>query len=196
MCGERRIGLILAVILALIPSVGMARVVLMDKETALDHAFPHADRVERKTLFFDSTDKAEVRRLAQAPFKSGLFTVYIGYRDGEVQGYTFIDTRTIRTKPAAFMVVLSPTGQVRMVRILAWNEPPEYQPMRRWLEQFKAHREPQLRLNQEIQGISGATLSSRTLTRGVRRALAVYKLRLGEKDTNKEPTGYALQHHR
>lgn len=178
MCSEMRIWLIKAVVLLLIPSLGMAGpVVLMDKQTALKRAFPQADRIERETLFFGSAARAEVSRRAQAPFDSGLFTVYIGYQAGEIQGYTFIDTRIVRTKPATFMVVLSPSGRVRMVRVLAWTEPPEFQPMRRWLDQFENHELSQgLQLDQDIQGISGATLSSRTLTEGVRRALAVYQL--------------------
>ncbi|MDN5848158.1 MAG: FMN-binding protein [Nitrococcus sp.] len=155
----------------------------MDKQTALKHAFPQADRIERETLFFDSAARAEVSHLAQAPFDSGLFTVYIGYRAGEIQGYTFIDTRIVRTHPATFMVVLSPKGRVRMVRVLAWTEPPEYQPMRRWLEQFEGHEGSQeVQLDQDIQGISGASLSSRTLTDGVRRALAVYQFCLENTD--------------
>ncbi|MDN5870248.1 MAG: FMN-binding protein [Nitrococcus sp.] len=181
---ETRNWLLKALILLLIPSLGMARaVVLMDKQTALQRAFPQADRIERETLFFDSAARAEVSRLAQAPFESGLFTVYIGYRAGEIQGYTFIDTRIVRTHPATFMVVLAPKGRVRMVRVLAWGEPPEYQPMRRWLAQFEGHEETRgLQLDQDIQGISGATFTSRTLTEGVRRALAVYQFCLEHTD--------------
>ena len=39
---------------------------------------------------------------------------------------------------------------------------------------------PQPRLGGEIQGMSGATLSSRMLTDGVRRALAVHAVKLAE----------------
>ncbi len=49
-------------------------------------------------------------------------------------------------------------------------------PPERWLAQFDERRlEPSLSLGGSIHGIAGATLSSRAVTNGVRRALALYE---------------------
>ncbi|KPV40739.1 hypothetical protein AN478_05445 [Thiohalorhabdus denitrificans] len=161
-------------------SAGRAEV-LMGKEEALAAGLPGAAEVEKETLYLSEEERAEIQERADAKLESRLFTVYKGLDGDTVTGYAFIDTRTIRTKPATFMVVLSPEGKVRQARVLAWEEPPEYKPGERWLAQFEGHGlEPHTRLGGEIQSMSGASLTSRTLTDGVRRALAVHTVKLAE----------------
>ncbi|MFA9461850.1 FMN-binding protein [Thiohalorhabdus methylotrophus] len=173
----------LALILALLlagPAIGRAEV-LMTKDEALAAGLGKAERVEKEVLFLSDAERQEVQQKARAELKSQLFTVYKGMAGDAITGYAFIDTRTVRSKPATFMVVLSPEGKVRELRVLAWKEPPEYRPSGRWLAQFEGHGlEPHTALGREIQGMSGASLSSRTLTDGVRRVLAVYRVKLAE----------------
>ncbi|MFP4560197.1 MAG: FMN-binding protein [Thiohalorhabdus sp.] len=153
------------------------------KEEALDAGLPDAAEVEKETLYLSEEERKQIEDRADAELESRLFTVYKGLDGDTVTGYAFIDTRTIRTKPATFMVVLSPEGKVRQTRVLAWKEPPEYKPGERWLAQFEGHGlEPHTRLGGEIQSMSGASLTSRTLTDGVRRALAVHAVKLAEDD--------------
>jgi Na+-translocating ferredoxin:NAD+ oxidoreductase RnfG subunit len=94
-----------------------------------------------------------------------------------VLGYAMIDIHNVRTMPEAFMVVLSPQGNVKSVRVLAFHEPLDYLPNQRWYGQFdeKSLASP-LRLGGDIHGVVGATLSARATTRGVRRALAYYQV--------------------
>jgi Na+-translocating ferredoxin:NAD+ oxidoreductase RnfG subunit len=73
--------------------------------------------------------------------------------------------------------VLTPDGALRSVRVLAFHEPTEYQPSERWLAQLGGKRlGPDLRLKRDIQGIAGATLSSQSVVRAVRTALALYQV--------------------
>ncbi|HEY5659095.1 MAG TPA: FMN-binding protein, partial [Myxococcota bacterium] len=108
---------------------------------------------------------------------SRLVRIYTGFEKGAVVGYAFIDVHTVRTLPEAFLVVLTPEGAVRSLRVLAFHEPLEYKPSDRWYLQFeeKSLAEP-LRLGGDVHGIVGATLSARATTRGVRKALALYEV--------------------
>ena len=152
--------------------------VLMERDEALATAFPEAE-VEKRILYFSEDERARVEELARAPMDSGLFTTYVARSDGAVAGYAFIDTRTVRSKAATFMVVLGPEGDVRSTRILAWQEPPEYQPPQRWLAQFTGGRlDAGLEAGEDIHAMSGATLSTRVLTEGVRRVVAIHRLKL------------------
>ncbi len=100
-----------------------------------------------------------------------------GIRDGDVIGYALIDVHNVRTLPEAFMVVLSPAGDVRSLRVLAFHEPLEYKPTNRWYRQFDNKSiDARLRLGGDVHGVVGATLSARATTRGVRRALAYYQV--------------------
>jgi uncharacterized protein with FMN-binding domain len=78
------------------------------------------------------------------------------------------------------MIVLTPDGQLSRIEMLAFHEPPEYQPPARWFE--KLYRRPleDLRLNQGVDAISGATLSSRAAVDGARKVLAIYRLAVKE----------------
>ena len=72
------------------------------------------------------------------------------------------------------MVVLSPEGEVRQVVTLAFHEPPEYQPPEAWFGQLQGKPLAELDFNKGIQGISGATLSTRAAVNSVRKVLAIY----------------------
>lgn len=162
--------------LAGLPDAGGAEVYLSQEE-AIAQAFPEATRVERSTHVLDEEQARAVEKLAQAPLESRLVTIWEGHRDERILGHAFIDIHTVRTLPEAFLVVVSAEGQVQQLRLLAFYEPPEYAPPARWLEQFD--QEPlseRLHLGGGIHGIAGSTLSSRAVTRGVRRALALFEV--------------------
>ena len=77
-----------------------------------------------------------------------------------------------------------PGGEVRSLRVLAFYEPLDYLPTKRWYRQFEAKSaDAALRLGRDIHGVVGSTLSSRAATAGVRRALALHRVLLSETDT-------------
>jgi Na+-translocating ferredoxin:NAD+ oxidoreductase RnfG subunit len=151
--------------------------VFHSRSEALELAFPDADRIEDESVLLDDELAAAVEQRAQAQLESRIVRIYRGYREGELLGYAFIDVHNVRTLPEAFLVVLSPEGDVRSLRVLAFHEPLEYMPTDRWYRQFEAKSlaEP-LRLGGDVHGIVGATLSARATTNGVRRALAFYEV--------------------
>ena len=173
---SRRLHLaLLTLALSLVPAAGSAEV-FAAKNEALAEAFPGADSIRPHTLVLDDAKAAVIERRSQGALESRLATIHTATRDGAVIGYAIIDVHTVRTFPEAFLVVLDPEGRVRDTRILAFYEPPEYMPPAHWLDQFDDRKlDAELRLGGEIHGISGATLSSRALTTGVRRALALYE---------------------
>lgn len=151
--------------------------IFYSRSEALKLAFPDADRIEDQSILLDDEQAGRIEELAKSKLESRLVRISRGYRGSELLGYAVIDVNTVRTMPEAFLVVLSPGGEVQMLRLLAFHEPPEYMPPARWYEQFE-HKtiEAPLRLGGDIHGIVGATLSSRATTEGVRRALALYQV--------------------
>ena len=173
---ERLRGLTALLCLLLLPAAAAAKVFHSQSE-ALALAFPDAESVESRTFVLDDAQTARIEALSRSPVDSRLVKIYTGVRDGTVLGYAVIDVHTVRTLPEAFMVVLTPEGAVRTLRMLAFHEPLDYLPTGRWYEQFesKTAAEP-LRLGGDVHGVVGATLSARATTRGVRRALAFYQV--------------------
>ena len=86
----------------------------------------------------------------------------------------------MRTQPETVLILLSPTGELARVEMLAFDEPPEYQPPARWFERLYRRPLKDLRLNQGVDGIAGATLSSRASLDGIRKVMAIYQIALKE----------------
>ncbi|NNL86315.1 MAG: FMN-binding protein [Myxococcales bacterium] len=171
-----------------LPSVGMILLaalllsgealakVYASRSEAVAKAFPGATRVEEKSWLLDDHQLKAIEDLARSKIESRIVTIYTGYRGDALLGYALIDVHTVRTLPEAFLVVMTPAGEVEQLRLLAFYEPEEYAPQVRWLSQFRARPlAPSLRLHGEIDGISGATLTARAVTGGVRRALAIHR---------------------
>jgi Na+-translocating ferredoxin:NAD+ oxidoreductase RnfG subunit len=158
-------------------SIGAQAKVFYSRNEALDLAFPEADEVGSETFVLDQQQADRIQSIAKSPLESKLVKIYKGIRDGSVIGYALIDVHNVRTLPEAFMVVLTPEGEVRSLRVLAFHEPLEYKPTRRWYRQFdNKSKDAQLRVGGDVHGVVGATLSARATTRGVRRALAFYEV--------------------
>jgi len=175
--------LLLAALVWLWPAVGSAKV-FFSRAEALELAFPTADRVDSKLHLLTEAQAQEIEQLAHAPLESKLVRIYSGFSGEELLGYAVIDVHNVRTLPEAFMVVLTPEGAVRSVRVLAFHEPLDYLPNERWYEQFadKTLGEP-IRVGNDVHAVIGATLSAQATVRGVRRALAYYQVLIaGGKD--------------
>ena len=167
-------ALLLGLAAALAP-LGAGAEAFVSKREALEQAFPGADRIDSRTVVLDDRQARAVEAKAASPLETRLATVHTAVKDGAILGFAFIDVHTVRTQPEAFLVVLDAEGRVAQTRILAFYEPRDYLPPERWLAQFHARGlDAGLSLDGDIHGIAGATLSSRAVTRGVRRSLALY----------------------
>ena len=171
-----------AALLALVAGAAAARAeVFHSQKEAIELAFPDADRVELETHVLTDEQAKRVEELSRAPVETRIVRIWRGIRGGEVQGYAMIELHTVRTHPEAFLVVLSPEGSVRSLRVLAFHEPLEYMPTGRWYEQFGGKSlDDALRVGGDVHGIVGATLSAQATARGVRRALALHRVLVAE----------------
>jgi hypothetical protein len=170
-------------LIALAALVGLAAAgaagakVYQSRESAIASAFPDAERVEKRSVLLDDAQAARVEALSGGRLDTRLVTLHTGLRAGHVLGHALIDVHTVRTLPEAVLVVLTPEGTVRSLRVIAFHEPEEYLPGERWLSQFEGHGlEASLRLHGDIHGVAGATLSSQAVTLAVRRALALFQV--------------------
>ena len=178
--GVRRGALAPALLAAALGAgVPAAAKVFYTQEEALALAFPDADRVEPRNWVLTGEQAARIEELSRAKLDSKLVRVWRGAKGDVLLGFALIDVHTVRTQAEALMVVLTPEGSVRTVRMLAFHEPLDYLPPERWYEQFDAKtKDDPLRVGGDIHGIAGATLSSRATADAVRRALAIYQVLL------------------
>lgn len=172
---------VVAVFSCLISSTAVAEVFLA-KDEALAIAFPDGAEIIERTVVLSATQRQEIERRAQTTLNSSLFHYFEGRRNSESTGYAIIDSRIMRTSPAAFMVVFRKDRSVSKVVLLAFHEPSEYQPTEAWL----GHLEGAMPLEELVPGhgvppIAGSTLSTQGLSDGVRAARAALEVVFEEK---------------
>lgn len=175
--------------LALVGLVGPASAkVFHSQKAALELAFPSADRIESETYILSSPEAEAIQDLSKSELETRLITIYTAWEGDRIAGYAHIESHTVRTKPEGLLVVLSSSGKVESVKILAFWEPLDYLPTNRWYTQFSGmDRDDRIRVGRDVDAISGATLSARAASAGVRRMLAYYQVLLHPDLAGQEP---------
>jgi hypothetical protein len=166
-------SVILILLLLTLVSTGSTQVYL-SKEKALSIYL--GESIERKTLFLTDDQVAAIQSAAKAKVESKVVTYYAGRR-----GIGFFETRTIRTMPATLFIVLNRDGSVQAVEILAFYEPEDYLPPKRWLKTFDMKSlSDDLWLKRGVYNVSGATISAHVITESVRKYLATYSIAINK----------------
>lgn len=170
-----------AAILGLWPFATLEAKVFMKQDEALKIAFPEAVSVERKTLFLSPKQIEAIEKLAKSKMEYRVITYYVGRNKKEFMGYAFFESHVVRTMPETFMVVLAAEGTVRSVEMLAFYEPEDYLPPKKWLGLFDNKKlDQELWIKRGIKNITGATLTTQAITDGIRRILATFDIAIKE----------------
>ena len=177
-----KLGLTISIALLLLVGLShpVSGVVFYSKDEAFELAFGQGAEVEPVPVFLTDQQAAEIEKAAQAKLESKLFTFYAGKRQDQVLGYAALESHTVRTQPETLLIVLSPSGELVRTEMLAFHEPPEYQPPARWFERLYHRPLTELFLNRGVDGISGATLSSRAALASVRKVLTIFNVAFRE----------------
>ncbi len=179
----------LAVVAALAAAAPAGAAVQLTRDQALALAFPRA-RTEALSWVLTDGQARAVEQRAKVKVRSKLLAATAGFRGDTLTGVAFFDSRTVRTMPGVFMVVVAPDTTIARIDVVAFHEPPDYRPPSRWLGLF-----PRRRLGDgmwsghDIRNLSGASLSARAVTESARLALAEYELIVAPDLARREPKG-------
>ncbi|PPD44525.1 MAG: FMN-binding protein [Methylobacter sp.] len=176
----KRPAITLTLLIALASASSFATI-FYSKNEAMELAFGKTATVENISLFPDEQETAAIQALAKTQLESGMFTFYVGKENDKTTAYAAIETSTVRTKPETLMIVLTPEGELRNVYTLAFHEPPEYQPSAQWYEKLVKKPLAEMELNKGVDGVSGATLSTRSALASIRKVMAVYQIMIKQK---------------
>lgn len=141
--------------------------------------FPSASAFVDRTLAFSPAQRKAIGRASGiAPGKSQALWEVRG--PGGRQGWLFVDRVLGKHELITYALALDAGGMVRALEVLDYRETYGGEIRNpRWRQQFVGKRSgAALKLDGDIKNISGATLSSRHVTDGVRRLLATYDLLL------------------
>ena len=155
--------------------------VFLTPEQALSKLMPEAETVitEQKTLTPESAKQLE--ETLGKRVKDREYTFLIGMNHEKPAGYATILDMVGKERPITFMVVINPDGTVRAAEVLVYRESQGSEiRSTRFMRQFERKTiRSLLRPGRDIDVITGATLSSRSTTYVVKKALALVNLFYG-----------------
>src|SRR4030095_11974752 len=147
------------------------KLIFKDSQEVFKEDHPVTPEVEEKA-----------KKLLNYDLPKASYAFYIGKTEGYVDGYALIDDEVGKVEPITFITRVSPEGKVDQVEIMVYRETRGGEvTSRRFLNQFcEKTFNNELRLHGNIVNVSGATLSSQALVKGVRRALALWQIFYGK----------------
>ena len=154
--------------------MSMAEVFLSEEE-AVKLMFPKSERVKKELLRVPTDRKIAIEERIGWKFPEEVFEVYIGETGTQVDGYALVQNTIGKHKPMTYMVGVDAHGHVSNVELLVYREARGSEVRtKRFNVQYegKTASDP-VRLNKDIINISGATMSVRSMTAGIKRVLVL-----------------------
>ena len=164
-----------AAIYAVAPQCIAAKYMSVDQARAL--VFPFADEYVAKPVQLTPEQMQQIDKLSGVTGRSAQQQVWQAMAKGKMIGWFFVDQVIGKHELITYALGVNPDGSIRQVQIIEYLE--NYGSQVRypnWRDQFagKTVKSP-LRIDADIENITGATLSSRHLTDGIRRLLFLHQ---------------------
>ncbi len=140
-------------------------------EQILQQQFP-GTHIERKTLYL--TKEMQARLSAElGEDVSRLQTYYLARSASGPAGFGTFDTHIVRTKQETLFIVMDSAGIIKHVEVAAFLEPKDYLAPARWLALFRGRTYGDA---MDLPGITGATLTVKSVKNAVKRTLALTRV--------------------
>lgn len=142
--------------------------------------FADAKEFVSAPLKLSKEQSAEIERLSGVSVRVPDQPVWAVRADGKNLGWFIVDEVIGKHELITYAVALNADGSVRQIEVLEYRETYGYEIRNpNWRRQFVGKRQGDtLKLEQDIRNITGATLSCRHITEGVKRLLATHQVAL------------------
>jgi hypothetical protein len=149
--------------------------VFLSEEDAVKLMFPKSEHVKKDLLRVPADKKTVIEDRIGWKFPEDSFEVYIGETGSQIDGYALIQNTIGKHKPMTYMVGVDAQGRVSNVELLVFREARGSEVRtKRFNVQYegKTASDP-VRINKDIINISGATMSVRSMSAGIKRVLVL-----------------------
>jgi len=149
--------------------------VYLTEDEAVQLMFPESKRIRKDIIRLTPEMKTRIEDRIGWKFPEEFFEVYIGETGSQIDGYALIQNTIGKHKPMTYMVGVDRTGVCTNVEVLVFREAKGSEVRtKRFNVQYegKTVYDP-VRINKDIINISGATMSVRSISAGVKRVLVL-----------------------
>ncbi|MGZ8384133.1 MAG: FMN-binding protein [Nitrospira sp.] len=147
----------------------------MTEEEALKAVMPKSQRVRKELLRLTAEKKELIEQRIGWKFPEDSFELYIGQTGDKIDGYAMVHHTIGKYKPMTYMVGVDAKGTCTDVELLVFRDAKGSEVRtKRFNSQYdgKTVTDP-IRINKDIINISGATMSVRSMSAGVKRVLVL-----------------------
>jgi Na+-translocating ferredoxin:NAD+ oxidoreductase RnfG subunit len=140
--------------------------------------FPQADQFDEEVARFTPEQSRAIKKQSGIEVRNRGNRFWIARNGTNFLGVLVLDHVLGKHEIIDYAVAIAPDGRVLQVEVLEFRESHGYEIRSpRWRDQFKGKTaDSKLKLNDDIYNISGATISCRQVTHGVKRVLATFEL--------------------
>jgi thiamine biosynthesis lipoprotein len=171
------VGLMAAAGLLVLKPPAVSGTVYLTDEEALRLMMPEGREFKKETVTLTDPQAAEISQRLEKRIEENVYTFYRGTgSDSAVTiGYAVVLNVIGKERPITFMVGVDPQGRLIGIEVLTYRESRGSEiRSKRFINQFIGKTlDAPLKLGRDIDGISGATLSSRSTAYAVKKALAL-----------------------
>jgi len=149
--------------------------VFLTEEEALKVMFPRSDRIRKEFIRLTPEKKTQIEERIGWKFPEEGFEVHIGETGSQIDGYVVVQNTIGKHKPMTYMVGVDNRGRISNVELLIFREARGSEVRtKRFNVQYegKTVLDP-VRINKDIINISGATMSVRSMSAGIKRVLVL-----------------------
>jgi len=149
--------------------------IFMTEEDAVKIMLPKSERIRKEVLHLSQEKKSVIEQRIGWKFPEESFELYIGETGDVIDGYAMVHNTIGKHKHMTYMVGVDTKGACSNVELLVFREAKGSEVGRkRFNVQYegKTVSDP-IRINKDIINISGATMSVRSISAGVKRVLVL-----------------------
>lgn len=149
--------------------------VFMSEEEAVKIVLPKSQRVRKEVIQLTQDRKDIIEQRIGWKFPEQAFELYIGETDNKIDGYAMVHNTIGKHKHMTYMVGVDANGACSDIELLVFREARGSEVGRkRFNVQYegKTVLDP-IRINKDIINITGATMSVRSMSAGIKRVLVL-----------------------
>lgn len=161
--------------LILLLTLPLSAKILISPTDAMKQSYGTDSKISKENILLNNSQAKSIQKKAKVKLKTKKIKTFTATKNSKILGYGVLINRKVRSKNAVALYFISKDSMLKGIEIIAFNEPHEYIPSKKWISQFEnVPTNKNLHVGKDIPTITGATMSARSLTDGSRVAFAIY----------------------
>lgn len=156
-------------------SLPLSAEMIISPMEAMGQNYGKKSKISEEDILLTDIQAKKIQENSHVKLDGKNFKVFKAQLSGKTVGYGVLINRKIRSKNGVVLYLISSDSVLKGIEVIAFNEPAEYIPSKKWISQFNDIKSEKIdEASKNIPAITGATLSAKTFVDGSKIAFALY----------------------